>query len=58
MNKENFPCFGFFTFIFILIIFIYLFIFFALLDSLNTRSIILKPSNQVLLFYIIYSYNN
>ena len=58
MNKENFPCFGFFTFIFILIIFTYLFIFFALLDSLNTRSIILKPSNQVLLFYIIYSYNN
>ena len=52
MNKENVPCFGFFTFIFILIIFIYLFIFFALLDSLNTRSIILKPSNQVLLFYI------
>ena len=31
MNKENVPCFGFFTFIFILIIFIYLFIYFCII---------------------------
>ena len=57
MNKENVTCFGFFTFTFILIIIIIIIIFFfALLDSLNTRSIIVKPSNQVLLFY--FSFNN